>query len=164
MRKPEKKSRQSQAPTRISATFSPDGRTFAACQGSERTCQIWSTEDGKSIMRIHHPGWPREIAFSPDGRRALIVSTEQPSYLSGLWDLSSGAEIAVLRGHESETHGGTFSHDGRLAATVSIEGTARLWDGVTGELRSVLGEESGLKSHRRRRRLRAPGREWRIQS
>ena len=74
------------------------------------------------------------------------MSTEQPSYLSGLWDLSSGVEIAVLRGHESETHGGTFSHDGRLAATVSIEGTARLWDGVTGELRSVLGEESGLES------------------
>jgi WD40 repeat protein len=109
-----------------------------------RTCEIWSIEDGQSIMRTHHRGWPADIAFSPDGRRALIVSMQQPSFLSGLLDLSSGVEIAVLPGHTSETHRGTFSHDSRLAATVSIEGTARLWDGATGELRRVFGEESGL--------------------
>ena len=51
--------------TTVSATFSPDGRTFAACQGFERTCQIWSTEDGKSIMRIHHPGLAARNRLQP---------------------------------------------------------------------------------------------------
>ena len=48
--------------------------------------------------------------------------------------------FAVTR---ATTYCGAFSHDGRLAATVSVEGTARLWDGATGELRRVLGEEAG---------------------
>ena len=69
------------------------------------------------------------------------VSTEDN--LSSLWDLSNGTEIAQLYGHRSDTHGGTFSHDGRLVATVSVDGTARLWDGITGRFVSSLGEEFG---------------------
>ena len=47
--------------------------------------------------------------------------------VSRLWDVSSGREIAPLGGHRNDTRSGTFSHDGRLVATVSIDGTARLW-------------------------------------
>ena len=39
-----------------------------------------------------------------------------------------------------------FSHDGSRIATVSIDGSARLWDGISGRLLEVLGQESvGLK-------------------
>ena len=66
------KSRDSRRATvRTSATFSPDGRTFAACQGSERTCQIWSTKTASRSWRYSIRAWPHEIVFSPDGRRAL---------------------------------------------------------------------------------------------
>ncbi len=58
--------------------------------------------------------------------------------------MASGTEVAVLGGHTSTTRRGTISPDGRLAATVSIEGSARLWDAHTGELIEVLGKETGV--------------------
>ena len=37
-----------------------------------------------------------------------------------------------------------FSPDGRLAATITIEGAARLWDATTGDLIAALGAETGV--------------------
>src|SRR5439155_6824602 len=103
--------------------------------------RIWSTADGKLISSFYIGDWPDYIVFSSDGSRILTVTQKGPSRL---WNVLSGTEIAALRGHKSHTYRGTFSHDGRLVATISIEGTARIWDGVTGDLRSVLGEETGV--------------------
>ena len=53
-----------------------------------------------------------------------------------------------MAGHKSDTQlqGVMFSHDGRRIATVSLDGSARLWDGSSGRLLDVLGQESaGLK-------------------
>jgi WD40 repeat protein len=82
--------------------------------------------------------WPDKIAFSPDGSRLLLTAWQSNSRL---WDVPTGAEIANLRGHKSDIVCGTFSHDGRLAATASFDGAARLWDALTGNLRRILGEE-----------------------
>ncbi len=127
------------------ASFSPDGRSFAACT-SPRIVNVWSTEDGAPIKTLTMPGsWPQDVAFSPDGKRILASTWRTISYsfnASLLWDVSSGTKIASLGGHKSDSRSGAFSHDGQLIATVSIDGTARLWDGVTGRLISTLGEES----------------------
>ena len=96
------------------------------------------------------PG-PTTLAFSPDGSRLLIGSWGTISYggnFSALWNVSKGTQIAKLEGHKSDTQlqGVTFSHDGRRIATVSLDGSARLWDGESGRLLDVLGQESpGLK-------------------
>ena len=61
---------------------------------------------------------------------------------------SKGTEIATLAGQKSDTQlqGVMFSHDGSRIATVSVDGSARLWDGISGRLLDVLGQESaGLK-------------------
>ena len=131
------------------ADFSPDGHSFAAGRGDDtRTVGVWNTETGRQIKNWQVQTWPDEVIFSPDGNRLLITSWGPYSYagVSRLWDVSKSVEIATLGGHKSDTRSGTFSHDGRLLTTVSIDGTTRLWDGVTGELRHVLGEETpGLR-------------------
>ena len=68
--------------------------------------------------------------------------TLSDGHTSHLLDAKNGTVIAALGGHRSDTRSGTFSHDGRLVATVSMDGTARLWDGVTGRFMSSLGAES----------------------
>src|SRR6185437_12091955 len=51
----------------------------------------------------------------------------------------------ILTGHDREVMGVAFSPDGRLLATASSDGTARLWDPATGEHRRTLtGEVSGV--------------------
>ena len=128
----------------ISATFSPDGRSFAAAQRGGYFVRIWSTDAGRLIKSISVLNWPDEMAFSPDGGRLLITSWKIYSFNQHprLWDVGSGAEVNTLRGHESDIQEGAFSHDGRLIATISVDGTARLWDGASGQLRQLLGKET----------------------
>ena len=108
-------------------------------------CGRWRADPGVSM-----DSGPYSVAFSPDGSRLLIGAWGTISYgnISSLWDVSKGTEIARLTGHQSDTQlqGVMFSHDGGRIATVSLDGTARLWDGISGQLRGLLGQESsGLK-------------------
>ncbi|MGL4967707.1 MAG: AAA family ATPase [Inquilinus sp.] len=131
-----------------SATFSPDGLSFAASSEQDRSIRIWSAEDGRAIGKLDNQFWPDQVVFSPDGTKILAGAWAAITWnnMSRLWDVPSQSEIAILRDHTSDTHGGTFSHDGRYIATVSLDGTARLWNGNSGKARHVLGSESiGLK-------------------
>ena len=86
------------------------------------------------------------LKFSPDGSRLLVGSWGTISYgnFPALWDVGNGTEIARLAGHKSDTQlqGVIFSHDGRRIATVSLDGSARIWDGKSGALLDVLGQET----------------------
>ncbi len=59
-----------------------------------------------------------------------------------LWDAETGAELALLKGHEGWVRHAAFSPDGRRVVTASWDNTARLWDAETGE------ELALLKGHR----------------
>ena len=86
------------------------------------------------------------LKFSPDGSRLLVGSWGTISHGNPppLWDVGNGTEIARLSGHKSDTQlqGVIFSHDGRRIATVSLDGSARIWDGKSGALLDVLGQET----------------------
>ncbi|TMJ35382.1 MAG: hypothetical protein E6G89_18710 [Alphaproteobacteria bacterium] len=129
------------------ASFSPDGRTFAIAQ-SGLFVGIWSAENGQAISRWNVQSFPDEVVYSPDGNRLLISNWGAKTWsdVPRLWDVTKGREIALLGGHKSDINSGIFSPTGRLIATVSLDGTARLWEGVTGKLRALLGDETpGLK-------------------
>ena len=67
----------------------------------------------------------RSAAFSPDGTRIVTASGDRTARL---WDVASGAEIAVLRGHDdSVRESAAFSPDGTRIVTASDDNTARIW-------------------------------------
>jgi hypothetical protein len=65
----------------------------------------------------------QSAVFSPDGQRVLTASID---HTARIWDIASGKEIALLRGHEDGVLNAVFSPDGQSVATVSYDKTARL--------------------------------------
>jgi len=128
----------------IVAAFNPDGRSFASSQ--ERKVFVWNAKDGSLMHEWNTGSWASTLTFSPDGSRLLVgtLGTFSGGISPQLWDVSNGTEIARLAGHKSDTQpqGVIFSHDGRRIATVSLDGSARIWDGKSGALLDVLGQET----------------------
>ncbi|TIW51873.1 MAG: hypothetical protein E5V56_13905, partial [Mesorhizobium sp.] len=57
---------------------------------------------------------------------------------AAVWDISSGAETVVLKGHEEALERAEFSPDGSRILTAARDGTARLWEATSGEQLFIL--------------------------
>ena len=55
-----------------------------------------------------------------------------------LWDAHTGQLLQTLAGHANGILGVTFSHDGKILTTSSMDATIRLWDARTGATLRVL--------------------------
>jgi len=79
--------------------------------------------------------------FSPDGSLAVTASGDGTARI---WDVGTGAEARVLRGHlGGGLNSVEFSPDGARVLTASNDWTARLWDVATGAQLAVLAGHGG---------------------
>ena len=74
-------------------------------------------------------GWIQSISFSPDGTRIAAASS------AGIWiyDAHTGAELALLAGHEGGVGSVAFSPDSQTLASGGY-GEILLWDVETGKI------------------------------
>ncbi len=81
----------------------------------------------QALMTIRgHRGWGLRLAVvSPDSR--LIASGGADSPIR-IWDLATGAELKILRGHIDEVHSLAFSPDGKRIVSGSMDKTVRVWN------------------------------------
>jgi WD40 repeat protein len=70
----------------------------------------------------------------------VTTSTDQTA---GVWDVRTGQEVAVLKGHGGNVLRATFSPDGRQVATASVDRTARVWEAATGKQIHNLAQHTG---------------------
>lgn len=56
-----------------------------------------------------------------------------------IWDVTSGAELNVLRGHEGDLDSVAFSADNRRISSGSADNTVRVWDAESGECLEITG-------------------------
>jgi WD40 repeat protein len=122
-----------------SVAFSPDGQ-YALSGSDDGTVRLWEVATGEEVPVFEgHEGWVRSVAFSPDGRYVLAGScgrrtdTGTRCIISELrlWEVATGEEVRVFRGHEDWVHSVVFSPDGQYALSGSDDGTVWLWEVAT---------------------------------
>src|SRR5207248_4843747 len=92
--------------------------------------QLWDLETGRRIPVLEGLGGVvKAVAFTPDGRHALIGSESKVR----LWDLEAKRLIHSLDRSNWVT-AMRIALDGRIALTGCEDGMARLWDVKTGRL------------------------------
>jgi WD40 repeat protein len=117
-----------------SAAFSPDG-TRIATASDDQTARIWDAVTGKQLQIIAVPSKVFSAVFSPDGKRILTAAGTRKTSFDGagaiIWDVVSGAPIAIISRLGISVSSAVFSSDGSRIATVS-EGDATIWNAESG--------------------------------
>jgi WD40 repeat protein/tetratricopeptide (TPR) repeat protein len=109
----------------------------AADSESESFARLWDIERGRQLARpLEHPGTVHRALFSPDGSKLATLSDDGSSQQGKsaqvkIWDVpTSRALVSFEPGGEVADI--IFSRDGRLLATGSRDGVARVWDADSG--------------------------------
>jgi WD40 repeat protein/DNA-binding SARP family transcriptional activator len=102
-----------------SAVFDPEGTRIATDR-----LEIWDVASEELIVRLPYaPPDVIDLAFSPDGSRLAVGSTDETVRL---FDAHSGEQVLVLRGHEGSVGRVVFSADGSMLASQAADGV-RVW-------------------------------------
>jgi WD40 repeat protein len=121
----------------ISLAVSADGK-LAVSSSFDRQSKVWDLQSGRMLRQLDGAAGPN-VALTADGRTAAVGSEEAIV----LYDVDTGKQRAVLRGHREPTTALAFSPNGKHLMSTSYDGTARLWkvDGGASVSLSALGEE-----------------------
>ncbi len=103
----------------------------------------WNTQTGEDVLlrARRSDGTPESVygsisvAFSTDGKRMISVGQD---WAARVWDVATGAETLVLRGHAGSVNAAAFSPDGTRIVTASWDESLRVWDAATGREVAVL--------------------------
>ena len=131
----------------MQVVFSPNGEQLLS-GGLDRTLRLWDLATGEEVQRIESVGAILNLAFSPDGRRA--VTSTGDSVLTGpeadreidrtvrVWNLRSGQEMQKFTPNSGFVRAVAFSPDGSsiLAGTWNSTdgGRLHLWSILSGDV------------------------------
>ncbi|MEU9305463.1 trypsin-like peptidase domain-containing protein [Streptomyces sp. NPDC048269] len=112
----------------VSVAFRYDGRVVAT--GGGNSVRQWDADTGKEIrapLRIKSNALTSvtAVAYSPDGKTLAVTDLDNSVYL---YEATTGAPGAELKGHSGPVYAVAFSPDGLTMATGSEDTTVRLWD------------------------------------
>jgi len=110
--------------------FSDDGRIVAS-GADDGTIKLWSVSEQKEIRVFNEQSLPVTGLVFASGSLASSTgdwrNNQRPGELR-LWDVASGRERAVFRGHASEIKCVAADAKGTLLASTASNGDVRLWN------------------------------------
>jgi WD40 repeat protein len=116
------------------AVFAPGGGQVSTLSGS--VVELWNESQGwGKVATLRHQTTVAHVEYSADGSRLLSCCSDTTSdntsfdkCYAQIWDARSGKAIGPQLWHRDGIGFGSFSADGRLAATASEDFTAIIWD------------------------------------
>ncbi|MCY4403314.1 MAG: WD40 repeat domain-containing protein [Candidatus Poribacteria bacterium] len=106
--------------------FSPDSTTVAIA--SHDNTHLWKLnadeENVQTPLNAKLFGLNAVLTFSPDGK--TLIGSERRSLK--LIDVETGNQTEIYSGHTEPIEAIVFSHDGKIMATASVDGTVLLWE------------------------------------
>lgn len=120
-------------PDRIhSMDFHPDNRRLAMGYQHTNTIAIYNVDDGAFVASLPAGTSSQTVvAWHPDGE-LLAAGGSDPRIQ--IWDVRSKRRIAVLEGHPQQVNFLMFHHGSGLLASMSWDGSMRLWQPSLGRL------------------------------
>jgi WD40 repeat protein len=114
----------------LGVTFSPDGR-YIATSSADGGLRIWDPKTGQELGRFTiQLGSPAFVAaFSPDSR---YLATGGFGYATYVVTVPDATEVARFPTDDS-IQSVAWSPDGTSLAAASNDGTARIWDAISGQ-------------------------------
>ena len=103
--------------------------------GGEGTAVITDTASGRSIRTFEDPDW-RQTGVLDRARKRVASPTANRTV--EIWRLDTGVTEVELVGHVGFVASAAWSRDDRFVVTASYDGTARIWDPVSGDLLAVF--------------------------
>ena len=150
-----------------SIVFSHDG-AFLLTGGEGDLIKIYDLKTGELIKQLkvsnpEHEAYVNAQKYYVTGEeeedrefyvRSLVLSQDGNNILSGsddgswkLWELSTGNNIKIGKGHKEAVNSVAFSHDENYILSGSSDQTINLWDKNTGDLiKSFLGHKDKVTS------------------
>jgi RNA polymerase sigma factor (sigma-70 family) len=122
----------------VALAFSPDGKRLASASYRPLggVLHVWDVATGKLIRQIGKggldalrpdqtevKGW-HGVAFAGGGK--LLLAADEATVR--VWDLDTGEERSVFRGHEARVTALATAAEGRLVATAGDDRTVVFWD------------------------------------
>ncbi|KAI1783192.1 HET-E, partial [Ganoderma leucocontextum] len=119
-------------------SFSPDSRWLVwSAKLSKDSAEYFCVWDALALdasprrLPAHPDDAPTHIlSFNPSSK-CLVTAVHGPHLR--VWDVITGAQLAVMEGHSFSITTASFSPDGRHILSASHDGTAKVWNAKSGE-------------------------------